>query len=56
MDQMVSRRDRIVTIGFDALEGVFVVETVLVLHDLENLFVVRHLFFAWEEPADAFLF
>jgi hypothetical protein len=45
---------RVVSIRLDTLDCVFVIESVLVLHDLEDLFIVGHFFGPWEKPADAF--
>ena len=41
-------------VGLDALDGIFVFEFVLFLHDFEDSFVVGHFLLAREEAADAF--
>ena len=54
MYQMICRSDGVVSVGLDALDGIFVFEFVLFLHDFEDCFVVGHFLLAWEEAAYAF--
>ena len=56
MDQVVGGRDRVVPVGFDALDRIVAVEPVLVLHALEYELVVGHLLLPWVETEDPFLF
>lgn len=56
MNEVVSGRDRVVSVRFDALHCVVGVETVLILHHFEDGLVKRHLFFAREKSADPFFF
>ena len=54
MYQMIGRSYGIVSVGLDALDGIFVFEFVLLLHDFEDWFIVGHFLRAWEEAAYAF--
>jgi len=53
---MISSRYGVMSVSLDALDSVFILKLVLVLHNFENLFVVWHFLFSWEEPTNAFLF
>ena len=54
MYQMIGRSYGVVPVGLDALDGVFIFEFVLFLHDFEDCLIVRHFLLTREEAADAF--
>ncbi len=53
---MIGSSDHIMSVGFDALDSVVLLELMLFLHLLEYGLIVRHLFFAREETGNSLFF
>jgi hypothetical protein len=56
MNEMIGCSYGVMTICFNALNCIIAFKPMLILHQLKNLFVVRHFFFSWVKTTDSFLF
>ena len=56
MYQMIGSSDHIMSVGFDALDRIVLLELMLLLHLLEHGLIVRHFLFAREETGYSLFF
>lgn len=56
MDQVISSRYGVMSVGLNTFNRILILKLVLVLHYLEDLFIIGHFLLAREKAAYAFLF